>query len=64
MREDEFLKSSCPLFGILKRERERNEINLFQSSPGEQKKNGRHPVFFSLTPMEIFLALVEISVSL
>jgi hypothetical protein len=46
MREDEFLKSSCPLFGILKRERERNEINLFQSSPGEQKKSGRHAVFF------------------
>jgi hypothetical protein len=45
-----------------KRKREKKENKLFQSAPGEQKKNGRCPVF-SLAPMEIFVALVKISVS-
>jgi hypothetical protein len=44
-----FRKAVVPCLGSLKkeRERERNENKLFQSAPGEQKKNGRRPVFLS-----------------
>jgi hypothetical protein len=58
-----FRKAFIPCLGSFSKKREKKENKLFQSAPGEQKENGRRPVF-SLAPMEIFLALVKISVSL
>jgi hypothetical protein len=64
MRERKYVleKQLSPVWDLLVKKR-KNENKLFQSAPEEQKKNGRLPVF-SLAPMEIFLALVRISVSL
>ena len=57
-----FKEQLSPVWDLLAKKKG-NENKLFQSAPGEQKKDGSNPVF-SLTPMEIFLALVKISVSL
>ena len=62
-REDEFQKSSCPLFGIFQQKREEMKISYFRALLGNRRKMG-DVLFFSLAPMEIFLALIKISVSL
>ena len=58
-----FRKAVIPCLGSFSKKREKKENKLFHKAPGEQKKNGRRPGF-SLALMEIFLALVKISVSL
>ena len=57
-----FKEQLSPVWDLLAKKKG-NENKLFQSAPGEQKKDGRCPAF-TLAPMEIFLALVKISVSL
>jgi hypothetical protein len=48
MRERKYVleKLLSPVWDLLAKKR-KNENKLFQSAPGEQKKNGRRPVFLS-----------------